>query len=147
MTKPLNELELDDFDAVPIWATDLKHDDLETVLAMPGKTQIEDGESDLWVRFSGAIADGTSVRGIAMVETPPPRLLLWSFFIEGQWLTLHLPPAPEFVLARTGPDAFARTLSRHLREVFPIRIHTEVKAASTGLYITDEITLNSGQNA
>jgi hypothetical protein len=147
MTKPLSQLELDDFDSVAVWATDLEHDDYESVVAMHGKTQISDCDSDVWVRFHGALADGTAVRGIAMILTPPPKLHLWSFFIDGQWVPLHLPPAPSFVLERTGPARFAQRLSKSLADVFPIRIHTHVTDAATGRHISDEISVDSIEGA
>jgi hypothetical protein len=135
--KPLSALELSDFDEHLVWeAGGPDHCDDEQVSPVIGKQTVRDGESNLWVRFEGSLADGTIVRGIAMAEADPATLLLWSFFVEGQWRPLHLPPAPAFVLEHTGPEPFAQALGRRLECVFPIRMRTEVKAESTGAPIT-----------
>lgn len=133
--KKLSDLILSDFDECAVWETvpeEICESSDEFVWCKSGKTSIEDGESDLWVRFSGCLADGTSVKGIAMAVASPPDLLLWSFQFDGQWLVLHLPPAPDFVLHKTGPQPFAEILGKTIDKVFPIRIETEVKFETTG---------------
>ena len=78
--------------------------------------------------------------GIASAESPPPSLSNWSFFIEGKWLVLLLPPAPDFVLAKSGARAFAEALGRDLHKVFPIQLESEVAFEGTGqqLHVTIE---------
>ncbi len=71
-----------------------------------------------------------------MAESPPPTLLAWSFFVGGEWLVLHLPPAPDFVLRDSGPEAFAHKLERRIDQVFPICITSEILAEETGQRIT-----------
>ncbi|MBU3947275.1 MAG: hypothetical protein KJ826_03525 [Proteobacteria bacterium] len=137
--KHISDFTLDDFDYCPIWETTLdlpEGCDDELVRPAHGKTSIRDGESDQWVRFSGKLADGTEIKGIAMAEAPPPDLLLLSFFIEDRWIVLNLPPAPDFVLGKTGPMVFAKNLKKTLNETFPISIQSEIVAESTGRVIT-----------
>ena len=140
--KPLADLTLADFDFARVWASDLANDDIETVYPVMGSDMI--GTSDpasLWVRFSGMLADSTPIAGIATPRDAPPDLLLPSFLIEGKWHVLHLPPAPDFVLKDTGPDAFARALGRGLAQVFPIYLRADVKARSTDRQIEKVIAL------
>jgi len=135
--KSLADLALADFDTHLVWeAGGPDHCNDELVSPVVGKRSVRNGESNLWVRFEGALADGTALAGIAMAEADPATLHLWSFFVEGQWLHLHLPPAPAFVLQETGPESFAHALGRPVEQVFPIRISTEVTAETTGALIT-----------
>jgi hypothetical protein len=140
MRKQLSELELADFDHAPVWIPDFANCDDETVMPVDGKAQIVDGDTSLWIRFVGRLADGTAISGIAMAEAEPGDLLAWSFFIEGEWLALHFPPAPEFVLRETGPHRLALSLGRPMPAVFPIRIQSEVPLASSGEPIRQVIT-------
>ena len=142
-TKNIDDLELIDFDRFPIWesALDLPDGcDEEMVRPVEGKSIVADGDSNLWVRVVGTLADGTGIAGIAFAESPPPSLSNWSFFIEGKWLVLLLPPAPDFVLAKSGARAFAESLGRDLHKVFPIRLVSEVAFEGTGqqLHVTIE---------
>jgi hypothetical protein len=142
-TKNIGDLELVDFDRFPIWksALDLPDGcDNEMVRPVAGKSIVADGDSNLWVRVVGKLADGTDIAGIAFAELPPPSLSNWSFFIEGKWLVLLLPPAPDFVLAKSGPRVFAESLGRDLHKVFPIRLKSEVVFENTGqeLHVTIE---------
>ena len=134
-TKTIGNLELTDFDQFPVWesALDLPDGcDDEMVRPVEGKDIIADGDSNLWVRVVGELADGTSIAGIAFAESPPPSLSNWSFFIESKWLVLYLPPAPDSVLEKDGPRAFAKSLERDLHQVFPIRVKSEVVFENTG---------------
>ena len=142
-TKNIGDLELIDFDRSPIWesALDLPDGcDEEVVRPVKGKSVVADGDSNLWVRVVGKLADGTDIAGIAFAESPPPSLSNWSFFIEDKWLTLFLSPAPDFVLAQSGPKVFAGSLGRDLYEVFPIQLESQVTFENTGqqLYVTIE---------
>jgi hypothetical protein len=141
MTKQLGELELNDFDSAAVWASDIAGCDDETVTARPELRAVPQNVHGLWVRFSGTLADGTPLAGISMAECPPPNLLLHSFLIEGEWHALYFPPAPEFVLAADGPDAFARELGRSISQVFPIRIHTDLPAETTGEQIRQTLAV------
>jgi hypothetical protein len=143
-TKNIGDLELTDFEQFPIWESILDSPDGcddELVRPVEDKNTIADGESCLWVRFTGKLSDGTQVAGIAFAESPPPSLSNWSFFIEGKWLALLLPPAPDFVLAKTGPEVFAKSLERDLSEVFPIRLKSEVVFENTGQQL--QVTIES----
>jgi hypothetical protein len=140
--KNMADLELSDFDRYQMWQTvsDEMHQSRdECVRPMPGKSSVCDGETDLWVRFTGTLADGTPVEGAALAESPPPDLLLWSFWVNGKWLVLLLPPAPAFVLKKTGPIPFAAGIGKPMDRVFPTRIRSEVSAESTGRIIIKEI--------
>lgn len=135
MKKTLGDLELQDFDVAPVWASDIAGCDDESVEPRPDLTAVPQNIHGLWVRFSGALSDGTPVRGIAMADCPPRNLILHSFFIEGEWYSLHYPPAPEFVLAQDGPDRFAAKLRRSRNQVFPIAIRSDIPSAITGVRI------------
>jgi hypothetical protein len=140
--KKMGALDLLDFDKYPVWQTvpeELCESGDDLVQPVLGKLTICDGDTDLWVRFSGFLADGTVVEGIAMAESPPPNLILWSFRFGDKWLALNLSPAPEFVLKETGPLPFARSIDKRIQQVFPILIQSEVKVESTGNVITKEI--------
>lgn len=142
MEKSIGDLELSDFDLYPIWEHPVdEYGDLDCDCVKPavGKYTVSDGDANVWVRFRGTLADGTFLTGVAYAEAPPPRLLLWTFTIGDISLVLHLPPAPDFVLADTGPEKFAKCLGRGMSDVFPIRIASEVCAASTGEPIAMEI--------
>jgi hypothetical protein len=140
--KSIGDLELADFDDHVIWESALNGPDGcddEAVRPVSGKSTVADGDSNLWVRFVGTLADGTGIAGIAFAESPPPTLSNWSFLFEGTWLVLHLKPAPPFVLAKTGPEPFAKALHRTLAQVFPIKISSEIVAEATGQPITATI--------
>jgi len=141
LRKKLADFALSDFDLAWVWRSDWANDDEETVLPVPGKDTIEDGDALLWVRINGELADGTPLSGIALVNTEPLELSIPSFLIEGRWMSVYLPPAPDFVLEKSGPEVFARGLGRDLTQVFPIRIRTEIKAKSTGRVIENVISL------
>jgi len=140
LRKKLADLTLSDFDLAWVWRSDWANDDEETVMPIPGKDVIAKGDALLWVRINGELADGTTIAGVALINSDPLELSIPSFFIEGRWMGFNLPPAPEFVLKERGPETFAHGLGRELRQVFPITIRTEIKAASTGRIIESVIS-------
>jgi hypothetical protein len=133
--KKLADLTLTDFDLAWCWASDLANNDIESVFPIAEKDTITGIDGALWVRFAGRLADGTPAPGIASAQCTPPDLLVPSFFIEGRWHRLIVPPAPKFVLDQKGPERFADALHRSLGQVFPLRLHSEVKVKSTGRVI------------
>jgi hypothetical protein len=138
--KSLDALELRDFDDVPIWRTTMG--DYETVEPMPGKRSVDAGDAELWVRVRGILADGTEYPGVAMAESSPPTLLLPSFLVGTEWITVTMPPAPAFVLEKDGPDPFARRLGRTLAQVFPVEIRSEVLSSESGQVLTSSLEIN-----
>jgi hypothetical protein len=141
MNKHLGELELADFDLAPVWASDVAGCDEETVEPRRDLTAVPDDVHGLWVRFHGALADGTPLSGIAMAVSPPPELILHSFFVEGRWLSLLFAPAPEFVLSQEGPERFAEQLSRPIGSVFPLQVVSDVPASCDGQPIRQTISV------
>ena len=132
MRKQLGEIELSDFDLAAVRASDIAGCDEETLEARPDLTAIPDNVFGLWVRFRGTLADGTEIAGIAIARTPPPDFVAHSFFIDGEWHSVHFAPAPDFVLAHDGPERFAQRLGRQISQVFPIEIHSDLATARTG---------------
>lgn len=130
MAKPLSELDLADFDVAPVWSSNIEGCDDETVEPRPEMHVVPENRHGLWVRFRGALADGTAADGIAMAECPPPNLLLHSFHIDGEWYSVHFPPAPDFVLAHDGPQRLAEQLHRPIADVFPITVVTDISSAT-----------------
>ena len=133
--KKLADLTLTDFDLAWCWASDLANNDIESVFPIAEKDTITGIDGALWVRFAGRLADGTPAPGIASAQCTPPDLLVPSFFIEGRWHRLIVPPAPKFVLDKEGPDRFAMTIHRSVHQVFPLGLRSEVKVESTGRVI------------
>ncbi len=61
MAKRLDDLELSDFDDAPMWSSGAEHCDEEVVGPLIGRDSLRNGESNMWVRFQGSLADQTPV--------------------------------------------------------------------------------------
>ncbi|HUM03761.1 MAG TPA: hypothetical protein VL084_15850 [Thermoanaerobaculia bacterium] len=130
--KSVHALTLEDFDACPVWDTE-KWDvgggiDL-SVRPLVGHGAIDGTERFPWIRCTGSLADGTPVQAISNLSVHPPAIDLPSLWLDGKWHVFFLPPAPDFVLAKKGPEALARALGKSLSEVFPMTLSTEVLVA------------------
>lgn len=142
--KPLEDLELSDFDEYKVWqfvvdeVGDIGYDNVVPVRA---EAVVFEEDVAVMVPITARLADGTFLCGIASVDGEPPKIYpAIAFSSEEQWFTLHLPPAPQFVLEKTGPAAFAAFLGSGESHIFPIRIQTDVNFRKTGEPLSSILT-------
>jgi len=135
MRKKLENLELEDFDTSPLWF-DLfgDQDELEGLVeSLDGVTQLSRNlEQHVWCRINVKLNDNSELKGIGMYFTDDGQLGNFSIKSGSNWMTLMLPPAPDFVLEKDGPIPFAQELNKNYKDVFPMTIETELTESSTG---------------
>lgn len=135
MRKKLEDIELKDFDKFPLWY-DLygDQDELEGLVeSLDEATKLSsDLKQHVWCRILIKLNDNTELRGIGMYFSDSGELGNFSVYFNDSWLSLILPPAPDFVLVKDGPKPFAINLKRKYRDVFPMIIETELIESSTG---------------
>ncbi|MBK7581923.1 MAG: hypothetical protein IPI67_17165 [Myxococcales bacterium] len=127
-TKSLSELQLEDFDAVPIWRTVTGDCDAETVALLTQKLTVDPDDFELWVRVHGVMKNGSRLVGIARAQGDPAQLDLFSFLIGSSWVPLIFKPAPDFVLTRQGPAPFCSRLGLPVCE---FRTHLSARSDGT----------------
>ena len=135
MRKKLKDITLEDFDGHPIWY-DLHGDEDKLEGLVESLDQVAELslalEHHVWCRILVRLNDGTKLKGIGMYFSDSGQLGNFSIKSGGNWLSLLLPPAPDFVLAESGPTQLARSLDKNYSEVFPLIIETELKESYTG---------------
>jgi hypothetical protein len=134
--KPLDQLQLTDFDEHKVWrflrdgAGKIDYTRVEPVrtgaLLVPEDVLV-------MVRLAVTLADGTSLQGVANVDGNPPTLYPGvTLESKRKWFRLMRPPAPALVLEKEGPQSLCQFLGKKQEAVFPIQIETEVRVAGTG---------------
>jgi hypothetical protein len=129
MRKRFADLQLSDFDAIPVW----RSADGDGVEPCEETDCVEDGAA-VWVRFHGKLSDATPVEGIAFAQSPPPSLMPRLMVIDGKRYDVDFSALDEAQSAN-----FAESLNRAITHVFPIYIRAELIAASTGDTLSQEL--------
>ncbi|MFX1265796.1 MAG: hypothetical protein ACFFH0_10485 [Promethearchaeota archaeon] len=142
--KPLEDLELSDFDEYKVWqfvVDEAGEIDYDNVVPVRAEAVVFEEDVTVMVPITAKLADGTFLRGTASVDGDPPKIYpAVTFGSEEQCFTLHLPPAPQFVLEKTGPAAFAAFLGSSESQIFPIEIQTDVNFRKTGEPLSSILT-------
>ena len=90
---------------------------LDSTGRIPGNT------GEVWCLCTAVFANETEHVACAMCRgDSADGPLLWSVSNGKESVPLLLPPAPDFVLAREGPEAFAEKFGMRLEDVFPLTI-------------------------
>ena len=149
--KKLDNLELEDFDSFPVWS--FSHDDTgeidyDHVAPLRKEALVQTEDHGVMIRIHGFMNDGTKIYGIASVNGDPAEILPGvSIEKNGEWFSLTLPPAPEFVLTKNGPEAFSKFFNKKMSNVFPIKIETDAKFSASSKSLKVLISKDGFQNA
>ena len=149
MRKKLEELELEDFDEFPLWVNLFGNNDELEGLVEPvvGHSELSRNlDFDVLCRTNIELRDGSVLKGIAMYYPESGKIGNFSMKNDEEWLTIMLPPAPDFVLKVDGPESFAKKLNKPFLQVFPVTITTELKETKTGNSARKVINRNSKNN-
>ena len=132
--KSIHEIEISDFDKYPVWKVlDYDTPDGIDILLSPmeGMNEIPIG-IDVYVRFQGVFNDKSTFVGFGMIDPYHKEILGRSLLINNEWQLVYLPPAPDFVLEKDGPEMFAKRIKKNLKDIFPMKIITDIKSKITG---------------
>lgn len=135
MRKEIENLELKDFDTSPLWF-DLfgDKDELEGLIeSLEEISQFSCNlEQNVWCRINIKLNDSTELKGIGMYFPEDSHLGNFSIKNGNNWLSLMLPPTPDFVLEKEGQISFAQELNKVYSDVFPMTIETELTESPSG---------------
>jgi hypothetical protein len=124
--RTLSQLNYHDLGAHPAWAVagDPEAEDVELApvrLDSAGRVPRDVGE--VWCLCEAVFADGSRHLASAMCRGDSDQgPLLWTVWNGAEDVPLLLPPAPDFVLEKEGPEVFVMKFRLNLPEVFPMRI-------------------------
>jgi len=121
LSEPSYEL-FDKYDAREVLKNSYEEEEL--MLAPAPKNnfgQVINTVGEVWCLCKAIFNDGTEHSASAMcrgdASEDPQLLTVWN---GSEDVSLILPPAPDFVLAKEGPDPFCAKFEKSLAEVFPI---------------------------
>jgi hypothetical protein len=126
-SRTLQTLTYEDLQRYPAWLTredTLGEEDavlLPVVLTADGDVPAERGI--VWCLAKATFASGAAHHATAAIwpaGTEGP--LLPSVWNGARFVPLFVPPAPDFVLAKDGPGAFASAFGLNVTEVFPLKL-------------------------
>jgi len=85
--------------------------------------QIDSKQGEVWCLCEAILANGKMISAVAMCRADSDdEPLLWSFFINSKFVSLRLPPAPDFVLMEEGPTRLSEAIGLAMKEVFPLTL-------------------------
>lgn len=120
----LDELSNDLLAAHPVWCgTGIESDDglqYYTPLRLTPDGLVPSSVGEVFCLSNCRFSDGTNHLACSMCRGDSPEgPLLWTVWDGEKDSRLILPPAPDFVLAQEGPEAFAAAFGLPLAAVFP----------------------------
>ena len=144
MEKSIHDLELVDFDNFTIWII-VDHnvgDGIDSLVEPIKEYTIDElNQHDYWVLIDCLMSDGTTFKGISLLKYYDNRLSNYSFYINNEWHSLFVKPAPDFVLEQDGPIPFCKRIKKDIKNVFPISISTDLKVENKIIKVINSIEI------
>lgn len=138
--KSIDEFGLSDFSDYKVWkfASDEFGDiDYDNVVPVRKEAVVMENDIGVIVPIKAALSNSEKILGLASVNGDAPEILPGpTFFINNDYFSLMLPPAPSFVLEQQGPEILATILKLPIRKIFPIALATDVIFNKTGKTLT-----------
>jgi hypothetical protein len=126
MKKKLQELFLDDFQKFKSWRTIDEDYDIEPFLEPATYTssgELSQENGGCWCLCEAVFKNKTKWFAVARCEgysNDPP--MLWSVWNHEDFIPLEVPPVPDFILEKKGPEWFSMKFSCSTEEIFPLEI-------------------------
>jgi len=126
----LGKLTLSDLLRSPAWEGTRTYegsDEIIEALSLNTDGSVPRLVGEVWCKSRCVLANGTSLPACALYRgDKPDGPDLWTVWLDGQWVSCKVPPAPERVLERRGPAIFASTLGVTLDEAFPLVVSADL---------------------